>query len=212
MFKISSESFKNGLIINNNYIALSSNDLIPNGTCQLVICNLNNFKIEYSLLDFSFNLNESSIALIKLTNNNFLLCACKKYNRNQANGILIVNLNVLEGETMEYKFYDTGNFEVYCFCQIFGNSAIIFMGGFDLNKRRGIIKIFKVKDENETEIQFLQDIENIEDNNDSPLFDLPVNNIIQTKDSGKIIITTIDGKIYLFSKPNLDFYLKAQKG
>ena len=94
---------------------MSSNDLIPNGTCQLVICNLNNFKIEYTLPDFSFNLNESSIALIKLTNNNFLLCACKKYNRNQANGILIVNLNVLEGETMEYKFYDTGNFEVYCF-------------------------------------------------------------------------------------------------
>ena len=212
MFKISSESFKNGLIINNNYIALTSNNLIPNGTCQLVICNLNNFKIEYSLSDFSFNLNESSIALIKLTNNNFLLCACKKYNRNQANGILIVNLNVLEGETMEYKFYDTGNFEVYCFCQIFGNSAFIFVGGFDLNKRRGIIKIFKVKDENETEIQFLQDIENIEDNNDSPLFDLPVNNIIQTKDSGKIIITTIDGKIYLFSKPNLDFYFKRPKG
>ena len=104
MFKISSESFKNGLIINNNYIALSSNDLIPNGTCQLVICNLNNFKIEYTLPDFSFNLNESSIALIKLPNSNFLLCACKKYNRKQANGILIVNLNVLEGETMEYKF------------------------------------------------------------------------------------------------------------
>ena len=167
---------------------------------------------KYSLSDFSFNLNESSIALIKLTNSNFLLCACKKYNRKQANGILIVNLKVLEGETMEYKFYDTGNFEVYCFCQIFGNSAFIFVGGFDLNKRRGIIKIFKVKDENETEIQFLQDIENIEDNNDSPLFDLPVNNIIQTKDSGKIIITTIDGKIYLFSKPNLDFYLKRPKG
>ena len=86
------------------------------------------------------------------------------------------------------------------------------MGGFDLNKRRGMIKIFKVKGENETEIQFLQDIENIEDNNDSPLFDLPVNNIIQTKDSGKIIITTIDGKIYLFSKPNLDFYFKRPKG
>ena len=212
MFKISTESFKNGLVINNNYIALTSNNLIPNGSNQLVICNLNKFKIEFSLTDFPFNLNENSIALIESTSSKFLLCACKKFSKNQSNGILIVNLKVLDEESMEYKFLDTGNFEVYCFCQIFGNSAFIFVGGFDLNKRSGIIKIFKIKDENETEIQFLQDIENIEDNKDSLLFNSPVNNIIQTKDSGKIIITTNDGRIYLFSKPNLDFYYKAQKG
>ena len=43
-------------------------------------------------------------------------------------------------------------------------------------------------------------------------FDMPINNIIQTKDSGKIIVTTIDGNIFLFSKPNLDYYNKKHKG
>ena len=41
---------------------------------------------------------------------------------------------------------------------------------------------------------------------------MPVNNIIQTKDTGKIVITTIDGKIYLFTKPNLDYCNKKHKG
>ncbi len=43
-------------------------------------------------------------------------------------------------------------------------------------------------------------------------FNFPVNNIIQIKYSGKIIITTIDGRIYLFSKPNLELYLKKEEG
>ena len=69
-----------------------------------------------------------------------------------------------------------------------------------------LVKLFKLKEGKELGIRYLQDIENIDDKFRG--FELPVNNIVQLKDSGKIVITTLDGKIYLFSKPNLDLYLK----
>ena len=65
---------------------------------------------------------------------------------------------------MENEFYETYNFEVYCFCQIVifennhknipnleinnkeGNKKIItdyfFVGGFDIEKREGKIKLY----------------------------------------------------------------------
>ena len=51
-----------------------------------------------------------------------LLCACKKYIKNQKNGILLVNINEKDSSQNEakisYIFYNTKNFEVYCFCPI----------------------------------------------------------------------------------------------
>ena len=73
-----------------------------------------------------------------------------------------------------------------------------------------ILKLFKIREGKQLGIRYIQDLENID--NSFRGFELPVNNIIQIKDSGKIVVTTIDGRIYLFSKPNLDFYFKAQKG
>ena len=77
---------------------------------------------------------------------------------------------------------------------------------FNLDARVNLVKLFKLKEGKELGIRYLQDIENIDDKFRG--FELPVNNIVQLKDSGKIVITTLDGKIYLFSKPNLDLYLK----
>ena len=209
MYKISSDVFKTGLYINKNYIIFISHNLIPNGINQLVICNLNNNQIEHTIKEYSFNLNETSLCLIKLNNNKqFLLCACKSYNNNQKNGILIVDMNFKSGDNIKYIFYDTHNFEVYCFCQI-ENTNLFFVGGFDLDKRIGLIKLF-ILDENK--IKYLQDIELDEINKSFEGFDMPVNNIIQKKDNGKIIITTINGDIYLFSKPNINYYLKELNG
>ena len=75
-----------------------------------------------------------------------------------------------------------------------------------MDARVNLVKLFKLKEGKELGIRYLQDIENIDDKFRG--FELPVNNIVQLKDSGKIVITTLDGKIYLFSKPNLDLYLK----
>ena len=206
--KITTKSYKTGLLVTQNHIAFISNKIIPDSSDTLAILDLKTNKIENLINDFSFNLNDNSLCTLKLKGRYILLCACKKYKINQQNGILVVNLNE---KKLKYNFYVTDNLEIYCFCQIFENSNFFFAGCFELNKRIGLIKLYQIKDENGTEIQFLQNIENLENNKNFKGFNYPVNNIIQTKYSGKIIVTTIEGGIYLFSKPNLDFYLKKPK-
>ena len=93
----------------------------------------------------------------------------------------------------------------------FWKFKFFFAGCFDLDKRIGLVKLYKINDKDDNGIKFLQNIEVLEDNDNFKGFNFPVNNIIQIKYSGKIIITTIDGRIYLFSKSNLDYYLKKQK-
>ena len=208
--KISEKSYKTGLLINNNYIALISHDLFPKGEKELIICNLTTKEIEFSISDFSFNRNDNSICLMKFENNDKLLCACKKYEKNGENGILLVDLNYSDNDKFRYKFFNTGNIEIYCFCQMHENSPYFLVGCLDLDMRVTVIKLFKIREGKELGIRYLQDIENID--NTFRGFELPVNNIIQIKDSGKIVITTIDGRIYLFSKPNLELYLKKEEG
>ena len=211
MFKYSSASFNNGLVINSDYVALISNELFPNGSNKLVICNLKQHKIEYAISGYSFNIFNSSLSLIKIENHSNLLVACRKYNSSQKNGVLVADMNLVEEENIKYKFYDTQNFEVYCFMQIL-NTYFIFIGGFDSEKRIGMIKLYKLCKESENEIIHVQDIDVFEENDDFKGFKMPVSNIYQTKDFGKIIITTLDGSIYLFSKPNLDLYIRTKKG
>ena len=203
--KISKKSFKTGLLINNNYIALVSHKLFQKESNELAICNLSTNKIEFSLSEFSLNFNDNSLCIMKLTNGDKLLCACKKYEKNGENGILLVDLNYSHENKFRYKFFNTGNIEIYCFCQIYEESKFFLIGCFDLDKRISLVKLYKLREGKELGIRYLQDIENIDDIFGG--FELPVNNIVQIKDTGKIIITTMDGKIYLFSKPNLDLYL-----
>ena len=49
-------------------------------------------------------------------NNRILLCACKKYTKDQQNGILLVNPQLGDNQNVENPFYNTGNVEIYCFC------------------------------------------------------------------------------------------------
>ena len=46
----------------------------------------------------------------------------------------------------------------------------------------------------------MQDIE-------TDIIDSPINCIIQSKISGNILVTSYSGNIYLFTKPNIDYYL-----
>ena len=206
-------STRNSLIINDKYIALTSNELIPNGANSLSICDLINDKNNYYINDYSFNLSENSMSLIKFEDGiNILLCACKKYKSNQSNGILLVDINSLEEKNIKYKYYVTNNFIPYCFCQLY-SSIFIFIGGFNLDKRRGEINLYKIVNENINELIFVQNIEIFDDEyNNFYGIDMPINSIIQIKDSGKIIVTSINGYIFLFSKPNLDYYNKKHKG
>ena len=214
MNKLSNNSYKSGYLINNKYIALISNSLIPGGNNEIAIFNLSNNKMVNNITKFSPNITENGIEKIELKDNDKLLFSCKKYNSYQKNGILIVDINSISEENddeLNFKFYDTNNFEVNCFCQIlikkinlndeiiYEGTIFFFAGGFDLDKRIGSVRLYKFKKENSLEIKYLQDIDFYD-------FDMPVNTITQLKESGEIIITTADKGIYRFSKPNLNLY------
>ena len=133
---------------------------------------------------------------------------------------------------MENEFYDTDNFEVYCFCPILNveysrNLKIIdeefkkeieitdtnyfFAGGFDSDKREGIIKLFKIifgeKIWN-TKIEYVQDII-IENNENFEFLDGPISSINQSKLTGHIIVSCYNGKTYLFTSPNMAYFLRT---
>jgi hypothetical protein len=212
-YKLINFSIRTGLIINDKYIALISNELIPNGANLLAICNMKEIKNKHLISDYSFNLSENSLSLIKFEDGkNFLICACKKYKSNQTNGIFILDVDSIESENIKYKYYKTNNFISYCFCQIY-STIFLFIGGYNVDKRQGEIRLYKIINENINELIFIQSVEIFDDDfNNYNGIDMPINNIIQTKDSGKIIITTLDGYIFLFNKPNLDYYNKKHKG
>ena len=182
--------------ISDTRIAITSNSIMPEGTNKLIIYNfaLNDNKnygenkdIKKGKIEFETDENENysfiaSNSGMTHINENILLCACKKYNEKDKNGILMVTItknNENNEPKFNKKFIDTGEFEVYCFCPIKdekeGNllrevndlsdnsrkKDIFFAGGFDNTLGEGRIKLFKlVKKENEIkDIKFLQDVE-----------------------------------------------------
>ena len=218
MVKLTNISFKIGCVINNHAV-LFSNELIPGGINQLNIFDLENNSSIYSITDISPNMSENSVSLMELNDSEKrVLCACKKYKKNSGkNEILIVGVSqIKETDKMEirHKIFDTDNYEVNCFCQIkiklketgeFQNSLFFFAGCFDKSRHLGVVKLFKFKDEKSLNIRFLQDIENF------GRFEMPVNTIIQCQKTGRIIITTTDGEIYLYSQPNLNLYMNLRR-
>ena len=162
--------------------------------------------------------------------NKILLCACKKYTKDQKNGILLVNPNIGNCKRIENEFYDTNNFEVYCFCPILNveynnklkineeefkkeikiiDTEFFFVGGFDRDKREGIIKLFKIIYGDKiwnTKIQYIQDII-IQEKENFQYFDGPISCINQSKLTGHILVTCYNGNIYLFTSPNMTFFL-----
>jgi len=147
----------------------------------------------------------------------YLLCGCQKYSSNQSNGILLIELKS-NNEYNEVSFLDTEDFEVYCFCPIsmtLKNSDnhvelyptnYFFVGGFEKSKKMGVIKLYRLKgNDDKTEIEFVQDIIFEQDNEYK--FDMNVSCIIQSKFTGEIFVTCWSGKIYKFSAPNITYYL-----
>ena len=164
-----------------------------------------------------------------------ILCACKKYTEGQKNGILLVNGDLSNNKSINTPFYDTDDIEINCICPIDiinntnGNylkineeyrknikiteTEYFLVGGFDTAKREGVIQLYKVIFTDkiaETTIQFIQDIY-IEENEKFEGFDQPVDSIIQSKISGNIIVGCYNQNIYMFTSPNLNYFLKADK-
>ena len=176
--------------------------------------------------------NKNNIIQNEIRMNKILICGCKKYCNNQRNGILIVNAELSNNKVISDPFFETYDFEVNCICPISKienmnknyenineeykkNIKIIdtdyfLVGGFDNEKGEGKIKLYKLLyDDNivNTSIEFIQDIEFDEEFEG---LNGAVSCIFQSKISGNIIINCYDEKMYLFTSPNIDYYLENE--
>jgi hypothetical protein len=226
--QIMKEYYRGGIQINKDIIALTYNNIITDRIDKLIFYNIYKKKIIKKIEGFSFVITSHGLMVYNQNNvnNNILLCACKQYNLDQKNGILLVNINTEERkENFDYCFYDTDDFEVHCFCLISDvknnnpingditvednikicKSNLFLVGGFDKEKGDGVIKLYKLL-ENEKDdgayIEYLQDIV-IQDFR----FEKPISCITQSNITGNILITCWDGNVYLFKPPNIDFFL-----
>jgi hypothetical protein len=230
---VNNKNYRGGIQINKFLFAFTSNSNFPNGEDKLIIYNYNKKSIVQTIEEYSFIVSSNGLCLIdnKIDENNkILLCACKKYNFQQKNGILLIKLEINDNDLKFQKFfYDTDDFEINCFCQICNvenNNAIgeditqkenieiyktdfVLVGGFDEEKGEGIIKLYKIKnnEDNSEKLEFLQDIE-FEINDNFNVFENSISCITQSNITGNIIVSCWDGNTYLLNPPNIDFYLE----
>ena len=247
------EAYTGGIVLDDDLFALTSNEIVKNGANKLIIYNIKSKKVQYELKGYSFIPSCNGLSIMQREEpqkeassyNKTLLCACKKSKKGQKNGILLVNIQSDNKINISNSFYDTGNFEVYCFCPLMkedkdaklrifqNNNALIktdyfFVGGYDNDRKRGMIKLFKLKynENNEvTTIEFIQEIKP-EKRREFKGFKNPISCMIQSQKDGKILIASWDGNVYLFSNPKFEsfldyeeeynfnnfFYLKEDKG
>ena len=217
--------YREGIAINKNIFAITSNRILSGGEDKISFYNMNSRHFFREINGYSFILSSTGLCLMsvndKNNNNKLLFCACKKYLKNQKNGILLISdLNKInENEKFDEKFYNTDNFEVHCFCQLsikkkeFSiinrcNSILktdyFLVGGFDIKKHRGIIKLYKINKKDKIfKIEIIQDII-LKGNKEFKGFKRPISCIEQSKVNGDILISSWDGNIYSFKYPDLE--------
>jgi len=229
--------FRGCIKINDNYIALTSNSILPNGKNLLCIYDVKSNRL-FEGPEFSFVVGVNGLSLMDIVeegdekdkNDNknqkeikILLCACKKYIHSQKNGIMIIDTNSIGEEKILNKnkdFYETDDFEVCCFCPLkikkdkkMQKTNYFLAGGLDGEKRQGMIKLYRVQYNEKKDkimIEFLQDIE-IETNDKFTGFNSNIECMMQHQSDGKIYVSSSDGNLNLFSDPNLDYYLEEKQ-
>ena len=80
------------------------------------------------------------------------------------------------------------------------------VGGFETNIGKGIIKLYKIKyNNNKLKIKYIRDIAFSEGNNSKCIrgFKSPITDIKQSRITGNILITCLDGNSYLLSNLNI---------
>ena len=224
--KIYNKSYIGGIKINKDLVALTSNSILSNGEDKLLlIYNLKVIPNSIKLDQYSFVLSQNNLCLINIPesfkinheNNKIILGACKRYTKRKKNGILLI---ILENTTLiNKKFYDTKNFEVFCFCQIanvnleilaknqISYTKYILVGGYDSGRKKALIKLYQIsfkKDIYDCEVIFIQDII-IKKKNIFKKFTMPITSITQSGLSGNILVTCSDGSAYLFNQPELGY-------
>ena len=225
-YRIKKTPFRGSIKINDNYIVLTSNSILPNGDDLLCIYDTNIKRLIHSIYhSFSVGVNGLALMDILQENNNknkqLVLCACKKYTESQTNGIVIIDTNIGEKKRLINIFNDTHDFEVSCFCplRIKKDNKMIptnyfLAGGLEEEKKCGVIKLYKVqyneKNKDKIKLEFLQDVE-IETNDEFQGFNGDIVCMMQSQHNGKIFISSSDGQLALFSEPNLAYLKENQE-
>ena len=219
-------NFMGGRKIMDNVYAFVSNKIYDHGENMLVILDfLNQSKTQIIPGDkkdedkYSFNIGNNSLYLINADKDDkykILLCSCKSYVEGTKNGILMVlmEINNQDLKTFHPQFYPTDDFEVNCFLSIDKSNDIhyILVGGFEVGKRRGNVKLYRLScniQEEKPEIEYIQDaIENFGDLGD---FDGMINSMVKFKENDidkRIKISCINGDDYIFELPINNDYIK----
>ena len=235
-FSLPNKIFTGGYVLSKNLVAISSNNLLSDEKNILIFYNPESNKIIKEIKnneEYSFIWSTNGFLLIENEKNDatlkkIFLVASKKNLKTQKNGILTIisSFDEINSNEMSEKFHPTDNFKVYCFCQLFINknenkvitkdlvkTDFFLVGGFDQEKRCGLIKLYKAKfgiNEKETNIDFVQDIE-FEETENFYSFNGAISSIIQSKNKGNVLITCYDGNVYLLTIPNLEFYMSEDK-
>ena len=197
--------------LNNRFICLKSNSQLSKGEDSLTIFEMNDKKIINKINGYSFSISPYKLILLSHNEKNkTLICGCTKYSSDQKNGILIVNFDLKEEESIKtnIKFEETDSFNLNCICYLKNinkennnREGFLLAGGVDNEYNQGVIKMFKINcEENNINVEYLQDLElddSIEGN---------ISYIYQLK-NGKIIISCENGN-YLFAEPNLEGYIE----
>ena len=229
-------SYIYGIPINNIYCVFTSNKVINGGKDILDFYNVFQHKIDLKLRIKQYSFIKSTFGLTLITSENLdviiLLCACRKYKKNQKNGILLLVIkktkdNLINKSNAKKYFYNTENFEVHCFKQIyyFDNYKLnlwsigelrltnfILVGGFDNELGRGIIKLYKIIDNeniDKIKIEYIQDL-NINDYK----FKGNIYFISQSMKTGNISALCSDNNYYNFNINNFikqNFYDKKSR-
>ena len=222
---LNNDVFRSGIKINDNIVALSSNSVIKHGQDNLSFYNIETQETK-NIFGYSYIYGTNGLSLMNIKGKKILLCACKKYLPEQKNGILIIDLSTINNDNISEIFFETNNFEVNCFCPIldiknknkdkydgdnikYKETEYFFVGGFDEEKGEGIIQLYKAFydiEENHISIEYLQDIEF--KSNDIFKGEGSITCIEQSIINGNIIANCSNGYIYLFSKPNIQYYLE----
>ena len=126
--KILNDCEYRGLIqIDENLIAFTSNKILSRGENILVVYDLSNNNIIYKKKASFITTTNGLTVLFPATEEDstneirekYLICACKKYEEDQENGIMMIRIKDKKIDDKECIFIPTKDFEVYCFCQIF---------------------------------------------------------------------------------------------
>ena len=236
-----------GIKINDKNVAFVSNKLLLNGESQIIFYNTSSRKITQkdSLKGYSYTLSKNNLAIMSIPkkyskneDDKLLFCGCTKYNRDDKNGILLIHLEINKNKNIlniKKKFYNTKNFQVYCFCPLLSiknimfldqnpkNSNIedteyIFVGGLDTNKSEGSIKLYRIiyNKNNKIKLEFISDVNTqkyikLNSPNIFKGFKGAITCMTQSRENGNILISCLDGNIYSFSEPfikNIDNMFK----